>query len=362
MRKTKIFISLMTVLAVTFSTFCYTYGVEKVPKEFELTKSQMTLLKQESIPTEEIDSLCRQIDAYHPTEEQVNNYIADLIAKKDDVAGVAAEPIEYERTPSGDIITEYGVIPNQDLASKWKPTKTALKSVSSLSNIADINDQSGVYYVVTSTSGHNEISAYATLPTLSNVASVDRPYQMLGMAASNGADSMYGDIGLVYFPDIKKWKGFYNVYESDLPPDERRGRYDINFSGSNSLYFHLAINTSKAVLTIRDASSWSQVCKIQYDFYTNCVPSNYSTVQLAKQITIAQAKAYTSDPLNYYTGTKMRNAKFSQTYLYTTTNMRGFTPRYCYTAYRKGPTQAAYQKVTATFNAWTDETVTISFN
>ena len=29
---------------------------------------------------------------------------------------------------------------------------------------------------------------------------------------------------------------------------------------------------------------------------------------------------------------------------------------------KEGPTQAAYQKVTATFNAWTDETVTISFN
>lgn len=356
MRKTKIFISLMTVLAVTFSTFCYTYGVEKVPKEFELTKSQMTLLKQESIPTEEIDSLCRQIDAYHPTEEQVNNYIADLIAEKDD-ADVVSEPIEYERTPSGDIITEYGVIPNQDPSLKWKTAKSTLMSVSGLSNKVNSLDQTGVYYLVRSTTRHNQITAYATLPTLSNVASIDRPYHMFGMSSSNGNNSMYGDIGLVYFPNIQKWKGFYNVVEND----SRYQTYDINFTGGKNLYFNLQIQPAKATLTIRDASTWTQVCKIEYNFTTACVPTNFSTLKLAKQITLAQDISH-NGVCNIFSGTKMKNAKFSQSMLYTPNTSRTFTPGYCSEAFRQGPSVAGYQKVTASYTAWTDETVSISFN
>lgn len=162
---------------------------------------------------------------------------------------------------------------------------------------------------------------------------------------------------MVYFPSSGTWKGFYNVVENGT----RYENYSLSFSGGSDLYFHIQFYNApdKAVITIRDASSWSAVATITYTFALDCVKSNFSTTQIAKEITLAQ---HNSGTLNILTGTKMNNAKYTQTYLYTPNTYYQFTSTYCAAAYRQGPTSAAYRKVTPTYTAWTSDNVTISFN
>jgi len=133
------------------------------------------------------------------------------------------------------------------------------------------------------------------------------------------------------------------------------------FTGNSDLYFHIQFYNApdKAVLTIRDASTWSTVATISYTFALDCINSTYSSTQIAKEITLAQ---HNSGMLDISTGTIMSNAGFSQTYLYTSNTYYQFTSTYCGAAFRQGPTAAAYGKVTATYTAWTSDNVTISFN
>jgi len=167
----------------------------------------------------------------------------------------------------------------------------------------------------------------------------------------------YGDLGLVYFPSLGAWKGFYNVIDNGT----RYEKYDISFSGGSNLYFHVQFYNSpdKVVLTIRDATTWSAVATIEYVFKSDCVKSTFSSTQIAKEVTLAQ---HNSGTLDITTGTKMDNAKFSQTYLYTPSTYYQFTSTYCENAYRQGPTATAYGKVQATYTAWTTDNVSISFN
>jgi hypothetical protein len=166
---------------------------------------------------------------------------------------------------------------------------------------------------------------------------------------------MYGDIGFVYFPASGQWKGCYNVVENG----SRYENYNFNFTGGSNIYFHLQMYTNQAVLIIRDATSWAEVGRVEYTFNTNCVPSTFSTTKLSKQVTLAQ---HNSGTLNIATGTRMNNAQYSRSWLYTPSTNHSFTSTYCSEAYRQGPTSAAYNKVTATYTAWTTDNVSISFN
>ena len=166
-----------------------------------------------------------------------------------------------------------------------------------------------------------------------------------------------GDIGLVYFPSPGVWKGFHNVNENGTVYDN----YEISFNGGSDLYFHIQFYNApdKAILTIKDATTWLPVATIEYPFTLDCVKSDFSTTKIAKEITLAQHNDGTLDIL---TGTKMNNAKYTQTYLYNPGTYYQFTSTYCSEAYRQGPTAAAYGKVSPTYTAWTSDNVTISFN
>jgi hypothetical protein len=320
----------------------------------QISAEDLTKLRDEGIVDDDISSLRQQIEVYSLTKIQVENYISSLIENKTRESSAINAPIDYEKTENGDTITPYGVISHQNLAQKLDDTPE-LKAVSTLSNRVNSGDQSGVYYVINSTAGYNQLTSYVTLPTLATVYSNDRPYQFFGFYTSNGSASAYGDIGLVYFPATSQWKGFYNVVDGGT----RYENYNLSFTGGNSIYFHLQMYTNKAVLIIRNASTWAEVGRVEYTFHTTCVPSNFSTVKLSKQITLAQ---HNSGTLSITTGTRMNNANYSESWLYTPNTNYSFSSTYCSEAYRQGPTAAAYGKISASYTAWTTDTVTISFN
>ena len=103
------------------------------------------------------------------------------------------------------------------MSEKWN--SSAISAVSKLSNVIKATDNTGVYYCVRSTPGHNQMTSYAQLPSLSTVNTSDRPYQMFTFATNN-VYSAYGDIGLVYFPSPGVWKGFHNVNENGTVYDD----------------------------------------------------------------------------------------------------------------------------------------------
>lgn len=360
MKTNRVFSLVIAVCAVMSVLLCNVYAADFVGSAAvsQVSKEQLTRMMDVGVSKDDISFLYQQIELYNPTETQIANYVEDLIANEVRDSSVNSEPINYPKTANGDTITPDGVIPFQDITQKWSSDflQKSVRAVSKLSNRTNSNDQSGVYYVVNSTSGHNQLTSFATLPSLSSVNAKDRPYHMLGMSSTNGSNSMYGDIGLVYFPASGQWKGFYNVVENG----NRYENYNFSFTGSSNIYFHLQMYTNKAVLIIRDAASWSEVGTVEYTFNTNCVPSNFSTTKLSKQITLAQHLSGSS--LDISSGTTMSNAQFSQSWLYTTSTNHSFSSTYCSEAYRQGPTAAAYNKVNPTYTAWTTDNVTISFN
>nr|WP_312577102.1 hypothetical protein [Sedimentibacter sp.] len=319
-----------------------------------ISEENLNRLKKAGVLDEDILSLAQQIEVYNPTDVQINNYNENLINNRVGRNALSNMPINYEKTKYGDTITPYGIVPYRDLSEKWNPA--VISAVSTLSNVINAADQSGVYYCVRSTAGHNQMTSFAQLPSLATVHANDRPYQMFTFSTNNSYTA-FGDIGLVYFPATSSWEGFYNVVENGT----RYETYDISFSGGSDLYFHIQFydDPDKAVLTIMDATSWLPVATISYPFTLDCVKSNFSTTQIAKEITLAQ---HNSGTLNILTGTKMNNAKYTQTYLYTPSTYYSFTSTYCAAAYRQGPTAAAYGKVASTYTAWTSDNVTISFN
>lgn len=246
--------------------------------------------------------------------------------------------------------------------------------IDEITDVVNAGDTTGVYYLVQTNAGYDQMTSFATLPTLSDVNAIDRPYHMFGVSSTNGNNYTWGDIGLVYFPDSQQWVGFYNFYEKNPnydptkpisttnPKELQYENYEAVFNGNRNLYFRFKVTTSSAILDIIECSTWTVACSISYNFATNCVKSDFSTTKISKQITLSQVKL-NSVPLNINTGTKMTGAQFSTTHLYLTGEYDyAFGVEYCDTAKRQGPTDNALSTVTYTNDPWVSDTVNISFN
>ncbi len=329
-------------------------------KTESLSVAQCEELKKEGISEKEISTMKRQIEINNFSSVQIENYISSKINAARLLKEEGYEPQNYLKTTNGDTVTPMGIVPQVKHGSPLSVIngRSSDSTVSDVSDVINSRDQTGVYYLVESKAGYDQMTSYLTLPVVQNVASIDRPFHMFGVSSTNGSANMWGDIGLVYFPSSGTWKGFYNFKEAN--ESIHNENYEFSFSGGRNLYFHLTITTSSAILDIINPSSWSVIRTVRYDFATNCVPSNFSTVKISKQITLAQ---HYVGSLNVNTGTRMTGGQFSQTHLYLTNEYDyAFAPAYCNRAIRQGPTESAYRKVTYTRTAWTSDNVNISFN
>lgn len=324
---------------------------------------QIDSLKTAGISDKEISAMQKQIEVNNLSKEKIENYVASKIAATLQLLEEGYAPKNYLKNADGSIVTPWGIVPDlkkpKDLNTFDRETSSSNEAVYNVTDDVDATDQTGVYYLIESTEGYDQMTSYVTLPVIQNAASIDRPYHMFGLSSVNGSEDMWGDIGLVYYPDSSTWKGFYNIKERN--ETIKNSNYNFNFSGGRNIYFHLTVTTSSAILDIINPSTWSVIRTIKYDFQTNCVPSNFSTVKISKQITLAQHTV--GNTLNIYTGTTMTGGQFSQTHLYLTNVYDySFSPEYCSKAIRKGPTSQACNKISYSNTAWTSETVNISFN
>ena len=110
--------SFLVVFALILSTGTVFASTSSTVRMFnQISETALIELKEAGIADEDILSLCQQIDVYNLSEVQIENYINGLIERTKTIKSFA--PIDYEKTEKGDSITPDGIIPFQDIASKW---------------------------------------------------------------------------------------------------------------------------------------------------------------------------------------------------------------------------------------------------
>lgn len=351
--------------------------VAQESKISRMSSQQEIMMKKAGFSSIEIESTKRQIELNNLNESQIENYIKTKIESYKNIEKNGNEEVIYPKNLKGESITPYGAVPTMNIENRRSNLMVQSVNDEPIDEIEDVvneDDTTGVYYLVQAKPGHDQMTSFVTLPLVQNAYTNDRPYHMFGVSSTNGIEYVWGDIGLVYFPASQQWKGFYNFYErnpnfnpniaeSDTNKKEQHyENYEISFNGSRNIYFHLTLTTTSAVMDIIESSTWSVVCTIRYNFRTNCVPANFSTTQISKQITLAQLKADDA-PLNINTGTRMVGAGYSSTHLYLSgVRDYSFEDDYCAAAKRQGPSMTAYQKVSFTNTPWTVDNVNIAFN
>lgn len=307
-------------------------------------------------------NLVNQAKANNFTDTQVQQYVKGLLSNtgKDFYEGKLRE--------DGSFDTNNGVMPNIVARNTIKnsnnitnPANSAEPNYYSGSYGTKVNssDQTGTYYLVQSGTGYNEATAYATLPSLSSIASTDRPYMFFSVNTS--PSSVAGDYGVVYTPGIgwepcinlAVWNGSsYNNYwyNGNVIP-----------SSKNQLYFDVIANASSSPNSVRlrvlNANNFSDVLWDYTVTFSSLINSNYSNLNLYREITMAQ---HNNGTLNTSDGSSFANAIFKSSYIYSPSGYWDWGVNQTNSAYIEAPTSAQLSTVKVNnYNQWDGENVSI---
>lgn len=342
-----------------------------------LQQNDVDLEKIVQLDVETVRSLMIQAEANDFTSEQIQQYVDGQISYrnlKEPVAGnaVLSKDRSYFTLENGTRVPnllarhdlQEGKLLNEGEISPYTFTGTPNEYVNS-------KDKTGVYWAVKSVTGYTEATAFITLPTLSNIASKDRPYQFLAANSFAQGNSLtfIGDYGVVYYDNA--WHPFINAAQwSDSAGtyvSKVNDYYPNTKITSNYLYLHVTITNGTSTDTVKfevlDGNDFSKVYLSRTISFTgNPVQPNATNLNLYHETTMAQVKDK-DDPLDTTTQSKMSNAKFSQAYLYKPGS---------YTRWETSPTSDAYKQApivnqleTVTLNSyrkWYEDNVTIHFN
>jgi len=327
----------------------------------------------------QVSALFEQAEAYDFSSEQIEMHLQGMKEYAEAPAevqyGTLSEDGSMYILPNGDTVPNrfYGLlnVKSEDGFTAERENEHLRSFTSNYLNIVDANDQSGVFWVVQSTTGHNQATAYLNLPSVSAASnSPDRPYMFFG--ANTTSSSICGDYGLVYYPATQSWALFTNA----LKWNSSTGSYDSmpwqqiplpsSYTGGSSLYLHILVtNTSGAdtvTITVKDGSNFSVLGTLSYSFTGNPFNNSLSNLNLYREITLSQFLG-SSGILNTSTGTLALNYKFNNAYLYSPSNYYSWGTAQTTTAYRKAPTNAKLSTVTVnSYTKWNSENISIKFN
>lgn len=235
---------------------------------------------------ESILSLERQVAAYHFSDDQIQNYVKGLV----------------KTTPH--------VVRSATASST---TSTSTYSAASMP-LSTRTDPWGIGYEVDSTSGFNEETAYATIPT-TYIASATSGYMFY--TVSSPASGSWGiDVGLWYGSGSggAGWRGVYN--STDLGQHATTGIISALTPGK-LVYLQSAVRSDGYLETkVLDGNNFSTVY-VDDLYYVGDKGVYTSNAVFNRQITLCQDQGI------FTNGSYMNNAKFSQAYLYSNT---GYAP------------------------------------
>lgn len=268
-------------------------------------------------------SLIQQTEAYGFTDEQIQQYVDGL---------VYSDPIVVPRDGS----SPYAVTnaPNSTYRSD------------------------GPGFEVRSKSGFNEATAFATLPTAYNVVTAGEGRSNGWMFYTVSGSSNWGiDVGLAYSHGSggNGWRGCY----TPLGEDTVCGSLISGLKAGSRVYFHASIEPSGYLrFRILDANDFS-IPYYDISYYVGDHGIYRTNGSFNRQITMTTNRQ--GDNTN---GSYMRNASFSDAYLYTASGS--------YSKTNTTNTQASYRgllqfgtKQLATVNSytpWYAENISISFS
>lgn len=327
----------------------------------------------------QIAALKQQAEVYQFTPEQVEMHLQGM-------KNYAENPAEVKYGRLSEDGTFY-ILPNGDTMPNRFSHISTIESINDIAlNNRDIaplgfssdyisqtnaGDQSGVFWVVMSTTGHDQATAFLNLPTVTaSTDSSDRPYMFFSVNTTNS--SICGDYGVVYYPSLQSWALCINAAKWNTSTNE----YDYfpwqhtilpsSYNSGSLLYLHLQITntneTDKVTITVKDGSTFNVLATLSCDFAGNPFDSSLSNVNLFREITLAQHLDDSSGKLNTSTGTRTENSKFSNAYLYTPSTYSSWGTARTTTAYKQAPKSS--QLATVVVNAytkWNSEDISIRF-
>ena len=306
--------------------------LEKHNVEFPVVNDSMQTLADDSYGANSynlsIASLINSAEAYGFTDKQIQEYVDGLV-----------------NTPT--------IVARSDKSGE---------SLSSIPESVSRPGDNGIGWEVTSKAQFCQATAYATLPKVTGKVEGVAPYMFFTILTDDnwnidmGVGYESGDSGL-------KWRGYYTTKingENKLIYDENR--YIPNES---YVYFDASVidvseqGTVNQYLRFRvlDGNNFS---KVYYDisYFVGDKGITRTNASFIRQITLCDGSK------RYNTGTTIKNAKFSESYLYSTTGYSKANSTNCVTSNcgRFGTNNTNVNQVTVnSYKKWYEEDISISF-
>lgn len=327
----------------------------------------------------QVAALKQQAEAYNFSPEQVGMHLQGMKKYAESPAevqyGTLSEDGSMYVLPNGDTMPNrfLGMLTTQEARKQIaNNTKTDPLSFSGdYINKVNANDQTGVFWVVKSTTGYNQATAYFNLPSVTaSTSAPDRPYMFFSVNTTSS--SVCGDYGVVYYPATQRWA----LCAHAIKWNSSTGSYDTipwqeitlpsSYNSGGSLYLHLQITntsgTDVVTITVKDGVSFSVLGTLSCSFTGNPFNSSLSNVNIFREITLAQHLG-SSGLLDTTTGTCTENSKFSNAYLYNTSTYSSWGTAQTSTVYRQAPSTTQLSTVVVnSYTKWNSDNISIRFN
>ncbi len=239
-----------------------------------------------------IKSIKRDAETYGFSKEQVKNYIK---------ASMSTVPIIEDN----------------------RNKKLAISSENSSSRAINRPGDEGIGWEVMSLSEYSGATTFVTLPTIQNKTNDTAGYMFYTIdtsASYPGVQDFYMDFGVAYElggDGLVRWRVFQLRTDPEFVLEEDMYEpFDDIYIDTNRLYFrveHLSENPGFMSFKIVDGTNFDRVF-VDYHFHVGSYGIYDTNTSFNKQITLCNSNH------NYLTGTRLLNAAFDNSYIYSTPN------------------------------------------
>lgn len=219
----------------------------------------------------------------------------------------------------------------------------------------------GAHRILKSTSGKNQVTGWAELPTSVNVTydpcsprpnqQNDMPYMFFGVY--NGQAGGGADVGLFYDASVTGWKPF--IYTLPLNGSSVWDEGSVVIRRPTVPYLHLRVMDNALRLRVIDSGSWTLIFDRTWSLPNRGFRADGYGHQLTREVSLAQHKE------NLANGAYLTSAHWYDVWIYWTTNQARWTSTYTASGYPVIQPSYAAGKVT-TSNVYRDYEDTVSID
>lgn len=276
-----------------------------------------------------------------------------------------------EKTIALDRIEQIKVKGKQENNTEFSATEFSTLAVNTYTDYIKSTDYTGAHWQVKSMTGYNKTSGNIDLPTVysaPSIANKDVPYMFFGFYSGT---TLGLDLGFQYIRDFG-WRPFIYGYDYTKPSGSQNvtihGNYTTTvppYTYPNSKNFNLVAKLTKYTtydeyqLTIIDRTDWMAKETLIYRTGKPIANTSYTNVAINREVTLA----FNSDPNRQpNTGSYLRDAKWSNVYLYNNTWNGLWDSTRTASAYRMGKDTSFINSITVkSYTAWYQDVIDINY-